>query len=108
MTSSREVLHLKAFTQSGGLISREQGRVVRGAAERLLEQGADVECDLTGVRAMSPSFADELFGELGARLGLEGLRRRVTIRNATEDVKVLVNRVLAHRVGKRSERGGVG
>lgn len=53
------------------------GRAAAGElVERVLEQlsrGDSVELDFEGVQAVSPSFADELFGKLGTRVRLDRL-----------------------------------
>jgi hypothetical protein len=36
-----------------------------------LARGEDVDLDFAGVQAVSPSFADELFGKLGTRVDIE-------------------------------------
>lgn len=61
----------------------ESGPVLTGRAsaasivERVLEQlarGESVELDFAGVQAVSPSFADELFGKLVTRVNIDRVR----------------------------------
>lgn len=61
-----------ALTQTMKLVDT-QGSVLTGRAAaariaddvtRLVQQGTDIVLDFAGVQALSPSFADELFGKL--------------------------------------------
>lgn len=45
------------------------GEEIRAEVISLVEAGEDVEIDLDGVLAISPSFADEIFGKLPATVG---------------------------------------
>ena len=49
--------------------SRILGEQVRAEVVRQAESGATVVVDLEGVQAVSPSFADEIFGKLPSEVG---------------------------------------
>lgn len=51
------------------LAGRELARELRGDIVDRVARGEDVEIDLAGVQAVSPSFADELFAKLPATTG---------------------------------------
>jgi hypothetical protein len=64
-------------------LAEEQGRVLTGraSAARIVERvaaelsaGDVVVLDFAGVQAVSPSFADELFGKLASRLRSDNVR----------------------------------
>lgn len=81
--------------------TRERGREVRERLENLLrsaEVGAVVEVDLTGVEAMTVSFADELIGRLMTdRAAGEFEGQAVIIVGKGDDVRETVQAVLERR-----------
>jgi len=84
------------------LLTRGQGELVRAQLVELhetLAPGERLTIDFAGVSAMTPSFADECFGKLAERLGANVFRSSVRLVGADEVVRVLVNSVLARRLG---------
>lgn len=63
------------------LASRQAAAELRAQIERLASQGEKVAIDLSGVHAISESYADELFGVLALRHGLEWLSGNVVLHN---------------------------
>ena len=63
--------------------TRNLGRLVYDELQRLLLQcGSErIVLDFDGVRAVTNSFADEVFGRLVETIGLEELQNRTTFRN---------------------------
>jgi len=80
------------------LLTRDQGAPVRRRLRETLDSGGDIRIDFNQVGAMTPSFADELLGRLLLEVGPEVFRARVRLDSATQDLKRLVNKVLAHRL----------
>jgi STAS-like domain of unknown function (DUF4325) len=65
-----EAMHL--VKEHGEVLGgRVLGEEVRVKVARLVEEGEVVTLDLDGVVAVSPSFADEVFGKLPAEVGDE-------------------------------------
>ena len=62
------------------------------------EPAAVVTLDFTGVQSASSSFLDELLGRLCARYGREGLRGRLIVRGAGEDLMRIANGVIEQRL----------
>jgi STAS-like domain of unknown function (DUF4325) len=71
---------------SAYLASRRSAAATRRDIESALEDSSRVEIDLTSVRSISESYADELFGVLVGRIGLEELFSRVALVGASERV----------------------
>lgn len=59
--------------------------------------GRDVVFDFSEVDVVTPSFADEVFGDLAVALGRETLRARVRVVNASKEVRHLLAIVVANR-----------
>ena len=97
MTSSSEELTLRSAGLSAALVTRDQGAEMLGRARELLRSGRDLRIDLSGVEAISPSFADEFFGGMFEELGESEFRRRVRIRCPSTPWRALIQKVLAKR-----------
>lgn len=83
-------MHLKLADEGMAFATRPRAQSI---VQRLaLERGGDpFVLDLGGVEAASPSFLDELFGQLSVRY------RTVTISGASQYLLPLVDRVIARR-----------
>ena len=94
-----EVLQLNSFPS--GFLTRRQGEQVRS---RLIEIEAKVPpaqklvIDFSDVSVMTPSFADECFGKFAERIGGVNFRQRVSLRNANDTIRTLINSVLTSRL----------
>src|SRR5438445_11613660 len=97
MTSSPDVLVLADVAGSKTLVTRDQGRVLLEGALSQLDNMRILHVDMSGIDALSPSFADEFFGGLLERLGGTGFRERVRVENHTEELRMLIRKVLGHR-----------
>lgn len=98
-SSSTEQIDLAA-EGSTALLTRDQGAKLLAVILRSLEDRDSIRLDLTNVRALSPSFADELFGTLNSHLGPAQFRRRVALVCPSPAWKSLISKVLAHRRAK--------
>lgn len=68
------------------LASRTAARKLRLQMLESLSPNSMVSLDLSSVESVSDSFADELFGVLSAKLGLEEFFARVSVVGAKESV----------------------
>lgn len=94
----------KEVTLSGSyLYSRSEARRVRSDVEELLNRGTPVCFDLSGVLSVSDSYADELFGVLAAKHGLDCLLDRVRLRTSDENVAASIAAVIKRRSEKSAE-----
>ena len=102
MSNVPEVFQLK-LAVDGCCLTRGQGEQVREQIvmlERQVDPAQRVIIDFSGVIVMTPSFADECFGKLAERLGDANFRERITLRNANQTVRTLVNGVLRGRLSR--------
>jgi anti-anti-sigma regulatory factor len=82
------------------LSGRTLGAIAREELERMVDEGpATVIIDLTGVEAMSTSFADECFGAL-VRAMRAGKSTRLRFIGGNEDVRAVLRSVLARPSGR--------
>jgi len=72
------------------LASRTKARGLRSLLFQDLEAAGIVELDFKNVRSISDSFADELFGILAARHGVENLASKVKIENASRQLLLVI------------------
>jgi hypothetical protein len=78
---------------------REPARALRHRLEVVLDDpAAVVTLDFAGVRTASSSFLDELLGRLCARYGRDGLRGRLVVRGASEELMRIANGVIEQRL----------
>jgi len=88
----------------GDLASRHSASVIRRQAECAFTEGAStITFDLSVVSSLSDSFADELFGVLLTRLGVEGFIRHVFVRASEDHIVLSIARALRNRVNDSSE-----
>ena len=77
--------------------SRHQASILRAEIEQAVLSGNKACVDFTSVLSVSHAFADEMFGVLAARHGLEWLTAYVTLHNTSS----LVFRSLADAIHYR-------
>ncbi|HET6690450.1 MAG TPA: STAS-like domain-containing protein [Miltoncostaeaceae bacterium] len=80
-------------THGPELVGRAPGARLREEAVGLAAT-ARVVIDLAGIEAMSPSFADEIFGKLPADLIRD---RRIRFANASDEIRALARGVRGNR-----------
>lgn len=68
------------------LASRFAAARFRSLVEKAILDGSKVTIDLGAVLSISESYADELFGVLAVRVGLEEFVERVRVRDASTSV----------------------
>lgn len=80
---------------------REPARALRQRLEVVLDDSqAVVKLDFTGVNSAASSFLDELLGRLCARYGRDGLRGRLVLIGASEDLLRMANVVTDQRLAE--------
>jgi hypothetical protein len=73
--------------------------MARTKIENLMENGTAVVCfDFEGIRLISSSFADEVFGKLFVALGPLAFGRLCQFRNIDSTVRGLIDRAIAQRM----------
>lgn len=101
MSASDIVVRLESYGTD--LLTRDRAMPIRQEIrQRLeaLEPSRRLVVDLTGVRTMTPSFADELLGRLLLEIGEKEFRARVRLVSGDDTTRLLVNRVLAQRAAE--------
>lgn len=84
MTTSAPCDDMRLAEEHGSVLGgRVLGQEIRGRIVRQVERGACVVIDLEGVVAVSPSFADEIFG----KLPLEVREDQVEFVNVSEELR---------------------
>lgn len=79
---------------------RVLGEEIREDVVRLVQAGEAVVLDLGGVEAVSPSFADEIFGKLPQEVG-----ERVEFVNVSRQIQAVANMARAGRAGSGQDAG---
>lgn len=100
MTSSSEFkvdISTVSSLNSRSLLTRDQAAGLRDGILQLLGIHSSVILDMGNVVALSPSFADELFGGLETALG-DQFRRKIRILCPRAEWKRLIAGALAHRL----------
>lgn len=67
-SSSRKTINVKLLAGSASLVTRDQAKALHAQILADVDEFTTVTLDLSDVTAMSPSFADELFGGLRREL----------------------------------------
>ncbi|WP_235590165.1 MULTISPECIES: STAS-like domain-containing protein [Leptospira] len=81
---------VKITFENNILSSRENGRLKRQEVEKLLNLGNSIVFDISNIRFIAGSYADELFGVLFIKLGDE-FKNRISfkVRNKEESASVI-------------------
>ena len=92
-----EFLSVRLAEEHGSVLAgRDLAKAIRRDVVGRVEQGEDVVVDLAGVVAISPSFADELFGKLPAAVG-----ESVQFENVSEHLAAVAKMA---RAGRETQR----
>jgi hypothetical protein len=78
---------------------RVLGEKIRVEVAKQVDAGETVVLDLEGVLAISPSFADEIFGKLPAEVDDD----RIEFVNVSEQIQAVANMARAGRSGNSTE-----
>ena len=101
-SSSDQTIDLGECSHSRSLLTRDQGNDLRIEVLRRLESCQSVVLDLTNIEALSPSFADELFGGLEAQLGGD-FKHRVRVSCPKPEWRRLIASALSHRRDSKTD-----
>jgi STAS-like domain of unknown function (DUF4325) len=92
-----DVINLASYGTD--LSSRSTGVAVRDAMVAALRQEAGrVSVDCAGVRTLSESFADEVFGILVAERGKSWFKQHVAVVGLSENTRAAILRAIAERL----------
>lgn len=92
------VLHIKhQFNGLDFLGSRGFGEVLRDLILQDIEMERRVVLDFEGIVGISHAFADEVFGLLFVKIGLEKIKQFLKITNAVQIIKDLANFAILDR-----------
>lgn len=92
MTTSESLIMRLADRHGSVLGGREVAEHIREDVERRVGAGEEVVIDLDGVLAVSPSFADELFGKLPAAVA-----QHVQFTNVSDHLQAVADMARAGR-----------
>lgn len=83
-----DTIHVNQF---GSVITdKEVGAKILHLSREKIDADGVVKIDLTGILTMATYCAKQIFGSLYVQLGPEGFFRKVSISNASDDVKALI------------------
>ncbi len=89
-------------TCAGATVTRDDGKALRGAILRCLDDEGTLELDFGGQRVASASFFDESLGSLAESLGVEVVRTRISVVGIEPGDRDLLNRIIRARVARSS------
>ena len=81
--------------------SRQRAAELRVAVEAQIGQGCCVELDFSGVRSISSSFADELFGLLVDSHGEAWFREHIRVLGLSPFLRRTILESVANRIGEK-------
>ena len=88
------------LNQYAPVISDEQtGKGIYDAVKENLVHG-DVVLDMTGVKSMATYCAKQIFGQLYLELGPESFYSKIQIKNANDDIKVIIRMGIVSALSK--------
>ena len=94
-----ETIEFHVATELQAFGSREAGRLARTKITNLMDnRSTPVEFDFDGVRIVSSSFADEVFGMLFLELGALSFNHLCRFKNIDSTVRSLIDRAIAQRM----------
>ncbi|MCU0438170.1 MAG: STAS-like domain-containing protein [Raineya sp.] len=81
-------LELKEF---GTIISSETiGKDIYDLIKKTINNNEEVIIDMTGIKSMATFCAKQIFGKLYIELGAEKFYNLISIKNATDDIKTII------------------
>ncbi len=91
------VINIKKDTGGFEVIgSRGAGEIIRKKMKKDLDKGNEVTLDFSGVEQVTQSFIDEFFGIFIRAFGIEYIRGKVRLVNATQGIKDTINFVIKY------------
>ncbi len=93
------MIEIKVFEFFNGfenLSTRENGLLLRKEIEKLLEKNQYVVLNFEGINLITQSFADEVLGVLIRKNGIDFVRSKIKIKNASDFVKTIIKFVISY------------
>jgi len=91
------VINIKLETGGFDFVgSRSAGEVIREKMKEALDNNESVTLDFGGIESVTQSFIDEFFGILIRANGIEYIRKRVLLVNASQGIKDTINFVIKY------------
>jgi hypothetical protein len=84
-------------TQDGRIVSRTAAQLLRTEIAAIIKSGGGINIDLSRVSVITPSAADELFGQLYHDLGHASFVRSVRVCGASIYQRQLIELIISHR-----------
>ena len=76
--------------------SRGAGEIIRKKIKPILDKDGSVTLDFVGVEQVTQSFIDEFFGIFIRSFGIEYIRGKIRLVNATQGIKDTINFVIMY------------
>jgi hypothetical protein len=76
--------------------SRGAGETIRKQMKPVLDAGASVTLDFSGIEQVTQSFIDEFFGIFIRSFGIDYIRGKVKLVNETQGIKDTINFVIKY------------
>lgn len=90
------ILIMKEFGNS--LTTRDIGEKIRVAITNSIKNNEVITVDFTDVNQITHSCADEIFGKLAEEIGINGLKKNISIKNTNETTSTIIKYVIARRL----------
>lgn len=91
------VINVKNETGGFEIIgSRGAGEIIRNRLKPILDREEEVTLDFVGVEQVTQSFIDEFFGVFIRSFGIEYIRQKIKLVNATQGIKDTINFVIMY------------
>ena len=84
-------------------VTRDMGKKIRGLLldfEATAPSGGELTIDVAGIDVLTPSFADEFFAKTVVKMGLALFRKRFRIVGVTDEIKLLISKVIKIRLAQ--------
>ena len=97
------VIHIKEqFQGFDFLVSRASGEFLRNLILDFINSGKKVVLDFQGIKGVAHSFADEVFGLLFLKIGMDKIREFLSFENTSEKIKNLAKFVIYDRMQRQN------
>nr|WP_195366241.1 STAS-like domain-containing protein [[Eubacterium] tenue] len=80
------------------LSTRDIGAIIRKEIILSIKNKETITVDFEGVKQMTHSCADEIFGKLAIEIGMSNLMNYINIKNANETISTIIKYVIARRL----------
>lgn len=91
-----KVVKVYPFVQSSLAGSRQAGEKVREEVCKAIEEGYKVVIDFEGINLITQGFGDEVIGILVRAFGVDFVKENISLTNANENIKLILNAVVSY------------